>query len=131
MRLSSGLACLLLVSAIAIADEPAPKPITPAEAAKKVNEKVTVSMLVKSTGGRGNCYLNSEEDFNLATNFTIFISKDVKEKFKKAGIENPAEYYNKKTIEVTGKVILFEEKTPRIPVAEPDQIKVVEKAKEG
>jgi DNA/RNA endonuclease YhcR with UshA esterase domain len=119
---------LLVFPAIAFAEDP-PKPISPAEAAKKVNETVTVSMLVKSTGGRENCYLNSEEDFNLAMNFTIFISKDAKEKLKKAGIENPAEYYNKKTIEVTGKVILFEGKKPRIPITEADQIKVVEKAK--
>lgn len=122
----TALLSVFLIPVLVAADAPQPKPITPAEAAKKVTEKVTVAMLVKSTGGRGNCYLNSEEDFNLATNFTIFISKDVKEKFKKAGIDNPAEYYNKKTIEVTGKVILFEEK-PRIPVTEPEQIKVIEK----
>lgn len=126
MRLHSVLACLLLVPAFVLAEEPQPKPVTPAEAAKKLNEKVTVQMLVKSTGGRSNTYLNSEADFNLESNFTIFIDKDAKEKFKKAGIENPTEYYKNKTIQVTGTVVLFEKK-PRIAAAEPTQIKVIEK----
>ncbi len=124
MRLHSVLACLLLVPAFLLAEEPQPKPVTPAEAAKKLNEKVTVQMLVKSTGGRSNTYLNSEADFNLESNFTILIDKDAKEKFKKAGIENPAEYYKNKTIQVTGTVVLFEKK-PRIAAAEPTQIKVI------
>lgn len=124
MRLHSVLACLLLVPTFLLADEPQPKPVTPAEAAKKLNEKVTVQMLVKSTGGRSNTYLNSEADFNLESNFTILIDKDAKEKFKKAGIENPTEYYKNKTIQVTGTVVLFEKK-PRIAAAEPAQIKVI------
>ena len=33
-------------------------PISPAEAAKKINEKVVVEMDVKSTGVHGNHYLN-------------------------------------------------------------------------
>lgn len=124
MRLHSVMACLLLVPAFVFAEDPQPKPIAPAEAAKKLNEKVTVRMLVKSTGGRSNTYLNSEADFNLESNFTIFIDKDAKEKYKKAGIENPTEYYKNKTIEVTGTVVLFEKK-PRIAAAEPTQIKVI------
>ena len=126
MRLHSVLACLLLVPVLVLADEPPPQPITPAEAAKRLKEKVTVEMLVRSTGGRENTYLNSEEDFKLDANFTIFLSKDVKEKFKKAGVEDPAVHFKQKTIQVTGTVILFEKK-PRIAVTEPGQIKVVEK----
>src|SRR5579871_448031 len=129
MRLSSGFVGLLFVMCVAAAEDSAPKPITPAEAAKKVDEKVTVAMLVKSTGGRSNVYLNSEEDFMSATNFTIFIGKDSKEKFKKAGTENPVDYYKQKNIEVTGKVTLYEKK-PRIEVTAPEEIKVLEKAKE-
>ena len=126
MHLQSLLTCLLLVPVLAAADEPQPKPITPAEAAKKVNEKVTVQMQVKSTGGNENCYLNSEDDYKLDANFTIFISKDVKEKFKKAGIAEPAEHFDQKTILVTGTVTLFQKK-PRIALVEPDQIKIIEK----
>lgn len=125
MRLLFVLACLLFIPAFVPAEE-TPKPLTPAEAATKVKEKVTVQMQVKSTGGRENCYLNSEEDFKSDANFTIFLSKDAKEKFKKAGIENPVEYYKLKTIQVTGTVILVEKK-PRIAVIEPTELKVIEK----
>lgn len=103
-------------------------PITPAEAAKKINEKVVVEMEVKSTGGRNNHYLNSEEDFKDAKNFTIFISKDHLEAFKKAGIDNPSMHFKGKWIQVTGTVVL-EEAKPRIKVEKPDQIKTVTKAK--
>jgi hypothetical protein len=106
-------------------------PITPAEAATKINQKVVVKMEVKSTGGKNNFYLNSEEDFKDAKNFTIFISKDHVEKFKKAGVENPSMYYKGKTIQVTGTVVLEKadgtEKKPWIKVEEPDQIKVITK----
>lgn len=104
------------------------KPITPAEAAKKINEKVLVEMEVKSTGGRENHYLNSEEDFKDAKNFTIFIAKDKLEKFQKAGIESPSTYYKDKKIQVSGTVVLEKEK-PWIKVEEPDQIKVITKDK--
>lgn len=120
------LACLLLTPTIALAEDPTPKPLTPAEAAKKVREKVTVEMFVKSTGGNENCYLNSEEDFMSDANFTIFIPKDTKEKFKKLGIKNCAEHFDKKTIQATGTVILVEKK-PRIAIVEPDQLKIVDK----
>lgn len=103
-------------------------PITPAEAAKKINEQVVVEMDVKSTGGRENQYLNSEEDYKDAKNFTIFISKDHLEAFKKAGVENPSMHYKGKLIQVTGKVVLEKEK-PWIKVEKPDQIKIVTKAK--
>ena len=103
-------------------------PISPEEAAKKVNEKVVVEMDVKSTGGRENQYLNSEEDFKSAKNFTIFISKDHLPNFKKGGIENPAVHYKGKFIQVTGTVELHEKK-PQIKVEQPDQIKIMVKEK--
>ena len=103
-------------------------PITPAEAAKKINEKVLVEMEVKSTGGKENHYLNSEEDFKDAKNFTIFISKDLLEKFKKAGIESPSMHYKDKKIQVSGTVVLEKEK-PWIKVEDPDQIKIIAKEK--
>lgn len=129
MRLNLILTCLLLAPLMAVADESAAKPLTPAEAAKKVKEKVTVEMVVKSTGGMENCYLNSEEDFKLDSNFTIFLPKDTKDKLKKAGIEDPYEHYLNKTIQVTGTVILFEQKKPRIAVTEVNQIKIIETKK--
>lgn len=127
MRLPAFFFLLCLIQAIELAAVEN-TPITPAEAAKKVNEKVVVAMEVKSSGGRNNCYLNSEEDFMNARNFTIFISKDDMEKFKKAGVEKPAEYYKGKSIEVTGTVVLVKEK-PQIAVDKPEQIKVISKDK--
>ena len=126
MRIYSLLACLLLVPTLTLGENPRPKPLTPTEAAKKVREKITVEMLVKSTGGNENCYLNSEADFMAEANFTIFIPKDTKEKFKKLGISNPAEHFDNKTIQATGTVILVEKK-PRIAIVEPDQLKIIEK----
>lgn len=127
MRAFTGILLLTLMpAAMVVAAEV--KPIPPAEAAKKVNEKVVVEMEVKSTGGKGNAYLNSEEDFNSAKNFTIFIGKDHLEKFKKTGVENPRDFYKGKTIQVTGTVVLEKEK-PWIKVEEPDQIKLVAKDK--
>jgi len=107
------------------ADEPA-KAITPAEAAKKVNEKVTVEMEVKSTGGREACFLNSEADYKDAKNFAVFISEAALAKFKEAKIENPKEHYKGKLVRVTGTVVLYRER-PEIKVEEPEQIVVVEK----
>jgi hypothetical protein len=124
MRLSSVLIALALAPA-AMADDP--KPLTPADAAKKVNEAVLVEMEVKSTGGKTNRYLNSEEDYKSADNFTIFLPKEILGKFTDAKIDDPADYYKGKTIRVTGTVVLGDDKKPRIKVDAPDQIKVVEK----
>jgi DNA/RNA endonuclease YhcR with UshA esterase domain len=115
-----------IVVAGAWADEPPTKPLTPAEAAKKVNEKVTVEMEVKSTGGNSNCYLNSEADFKDSKNFAVFIPQAAKAKFKAAKIDDPREYFKGKVIRVTGTVTLNEDK-PRIKVDSPDQIVTVEK----
>ena len=129
MRLSALRIVLCLIPALAVDCCRRDPPITPAAAAKKINEKVLVEMEVKSTGGRENHYLNSEEDFKDAKNFTIFISKDLIDVFKKAGIENPSMHYKEKVIQVTGTVVLEKEK-PWIKVEEPDQIKIVTKEKE-
>lgn len=125
MRFSALVLMLALFSTAALAD-PKDKPLTPAEASKKVNEKVTVEMEVKSTGGNVNVYLNSETDFKDAKNFAVFIPKESVEKFKKAKIEEPKEYYKGKIIHVTGTVTLVKEK-PQLKVEEPELIKVVEK----
>ena len=99
--------------------------IKPADAAKKINEKVVVHLEVKSSGGKENVYLNSEADFNDAKNFTIFIPKERVTEFVKAGIDRPADHFNGKWIKVTGTVVLEQQK-PRVVVESPDQIKVVE-----
>jgi DNA/RNA endonuclease YhcR with UshA esterase domain len=128
MRLASFLVPLFLLAPLLMSAAETPPPLTPAEAAKRVNEKVVMQMEVKSTGGDNNRYLNSEEDYKDAKNFTIFISKNDLLKFKNAGIEKPEVHFKGKLIEVTGTVVLQKEKA-QIKVEEPDQIKIVTKDK--
>src|SRR5262249_6216011 len=104
-----------------------PEPIGPAEAAKKVSEEVTLRMQVKSAALReGVCFLNSEEDFKDAKNFTLFIDKQSLAKFKEAKSQDPAAHFKGKTVQVKGKVTLYRDR-PEIKVGGPDAIKVVEK----
>jgi DNA/RNA endonuclease YhcR with UshA esterase domain len=125
MRLPAVLLALMLVMA-ARGDDPPAKPISPAEAAKKVNEKVTVELEVKSTGGKGVCFLNSEADYKDANNFTVFIPETTLEKFKAAKVDDPGAHFKGKRVRVSGTVTLYREK-PQIKVEDPDQIKVVDK----
>ena len=121
-----GLACCFLSMPLVLAEDK-PKPLGPAEAAKKVNEEVTLQMEVKSATLRENvCFLNSEEDFKDAKNFTVFIDKEALAKFKEAKIEDPAAHFKGKTVQVKGKVTLYRER-PEIKLSGPDAIKVVEK----
>jgi DNA/RNA endonuclease YhcR with UshA esterase domain len=84
-------------------------------------------MEVKSAALRGSvCFLNSQEDFKDARNFTVFLGKDALEKFREAKIEDPAAHFKGNTILVTGKVTLYRDK-PQIAVDGPDQIKIEEK----
>jgi DNA/RNA endonuclease YhcR with UshA esterase domain len=110
---------------LTLAEEP-PKPIGPAEAAKKVNEEVTLRMEVRSAALRsGVCFLNSEEDFKNPDNFTVFLDKEALAKFKEAKIDDPAAHYKGKIVQVKGKVTLYRNR-PEIKVSGRDAIKVVE-----
>jgi DNA/RNA endonuclease YhcR with UshA esterase domain len=103
------------------------KPITPAEALTKVDQKVTVEMEVKSSGG-GNTsrYLNSLPDYKDKNNFTVVILRSDLAGFKKLGIEDPADFYKGKTIQVTGAVSVYKGQV-QIKVTDPSQIKVIDK----
>src|SRR5581483_1404460 len=83
------------------------QPLTPEEAAKKVDQQVTIQMQVRSSGGNRNRYLNSRPDFAAADNFTIFIPEAAVPSFVQAKIERPEEHFYGKTIQVTGTVTLF------------------------
>ena len=91
MRIRSVMALLLsgLVVIQAVAEDI--KPLTPVEAIKKVNEEVTVQMLVKGAKNRlekrGEIYLDSEEKFRDEKNLGIVITKIGATKFKEAGGE--------------------------------------------
>jgi DNA/RNA endonuclease YhcR with UshA esterase domain len=107
------------------------KPIGPEEAAKKVNEKVQVLMEVKSAKlTKKVCFLNSEEDYKDAKNFTLFIDEETLAKFKEAKIEDPAAHFKGKLVEVKGSVTLYRDR-PEIKLTGPSDIKVIEKKKDA
>ena len=103
------------------------RPITAEEALKRVDQRVTVLMEVKSTGGNTARFLNSESDFRSEKNFAVFIPNLALSSYKKAGIDDPGQFYKGKTISVTGQVVLSQER-PVIRAENPDQIKVVNTA---
>ena len=87
MRRLYGFAVLVLLPWVSLArGDDAPKPIGPAEAAKKVGEQATLRMAVKSDALRSSvCFLNSEEDFKDKKNFTLFLGGEALKKFKSLG----------------------------------------------
>jgi hypothetical protein len=127
MRGTVLMACLLLVT-FAKAEES--KPLSPADAIKKVNEKVVVEMKVRAAKDRlekrGEIYLDSEEDFRDPKNLGVVITKAGAAKFAADGIRDVAAHFKGKTIRVTGTVTI-QEKRPRIEITEPAQIRIVKK----
>lgn len=127
---------LALLAALAVgiggllaADDP--KPVTPAEAIKRIGQPtVVVEMSVKTAKDRlekrGVVFLDSEDDFKHADNLGVAVSAEAAAKFKLKGVADPAEHFRGKTIRVKGCVMRFEER-PYLPVHDPDQITVVEK----
>lgn len=108
--------------------KPAAKVIPAAEARNHVGEECTVEMTVKSSKNaapRNTYFLDSEEDFHDEKNLAVIISYDHADKFKAAGIDDPADHYRGKAIRVTGKII-NEEDQVRIHVEDPKQITLVE-----
>jgi hypothetical protein len=124
MGSASGIIALVCVFLVA-ADE---KPLMPAEAVKKVDEKVVVQMLVKASKNRlekfKEIYLDSELDFKDEKNLAIVITESCAAKYKDTGIDEPAGHFKDKTIRVTGTVTL-KDKRPRIEVNDPKQIEEV------
>ena len=103
-------------------------PIPAAQAREHVGERRTVETTIrasKDAARRREYYLDSEPDFGDEKNFAVVISHDHADKFKAAGIEDPAGHFKGKTIRVTG-TIIREDQQVRIRVEAPEQIKVVE-----
>jgi DNA/RNA endonuclease YhcR with UshA esterase domain len=118
---------VVLLLACRFADDTKPPAVSPADAAKKVGEKVTVEMAVKSVGrGKSGVYfLNSEPNFRTDGNFTLFIDKAAAARFKKAGISDPAEHFDGKKVRASGTVKLYRDR-PEIAIEDPKQIGLVE-----
>lgn len=123
MRSMSGIVFVLSFAFIAVSDD-ATRPLTPSEALTKIDQKVTVLMEVKSTGGNTARYLNSEADFRADKNFAIFIPNIALSAFQKANIADPGKHYYGKTILVSGTVAVVQNR-PQIRVEDPTQIKIV------
>jgi DNA/RNA endonuclease YhcR with UshA esterase domain len=121
------LALALAVVALAAEDKEA-KPLSPAEAIKRVGQKVTVEMRVRASKNalehRGEIYLDSEENFRDEENLAVVINKDGAARFKEAGVDDPAAHFKGKTVRVTGTVTL-QEKRPRVVVNDPKQLRLV------
>jgi acetyl esterase/lipase len=101
--------------------------ITAPEARDHLDERATVEMTVRASKDgthRKEYYLDSEEDYDHEDNCAVVISYDHADKFKKAGIDDPAAYYRGKAIRVTG-TIIREADQVRIRVSDPEQIRVV------
>ena len=127
MRVSGVVLALAVLSALALAEDKAAGPLTPEQAAKKVNEECTVQVEVLSTGkGKAVVFLNSRKDFKAADNFTVFINKEGVNKLKEAKVEDPAAHFKGKKVRVTGTVKLYRDK-PQIVVEKAEQIRMVEK----
>jgi hypothetical protein len=115
---------------VTLAAEEKEKPLTPAEAIKRIDKQVTVEMKVKASKNAlakfKEIYLDSEENYKDEKNLAIAISESCVAKYGKLDIKDPAAHFKGKTIRVTGKVIL-RQKRPRIEVSDPKQIQIVVK----
>ena len=101
-------------------------PLTPLEAASRINEQVTVEMLVRATKNCPHCsqiFLDSEEDHHDPNNLAVAVTETGAARFKGARIGDPALHYKGKTIRVTG-VVTLKDNRPRIEVDDPGQIEV-------
>lgn len=97
--------------------------LTPAEAAKKAGEKVTVQYAVQSVGGKTNLYLNTEKDFRAKDNFAVVLGPNAQAgKWAKAG----ADTFTGKTVRATGTVKL-NNGNPQLEIADPKDLEIIEK----
>jgi hypothetical protein len=128
MRRLTAVAFLALAFATGVAAEE--KPLTPAEAIQRVDEKVVVEFPVKATKNRleqrKEIYLDSEENFRDPKNLGVIITEAGAAKFKDQGIADPAEHFKGKTIRVTG-TMTKENDRYRLLVDDPKQIRIVER----
>lgn len=102
-------------------------PISAPEARTRINEQITVEMVVKAAKNCQRCslmFLDSEEDHHDPKNFAVAVTETGKGKFREAKIDDPAGHFKGRTIRVTGKVIVKDDQ-PQIEVDEPRQIEAV------
>lgn len=101
--------------------------MTPIEAISRINESVTVEMLVQRTKcctGSRQVFLDSEPNYRDPNNLGLVITEAARAKFTEAGIDDPTEHFKGRTIRVRG-VVLRKDKGPAIEVSDPSQIEMV------
>jgi DNA/RNA endonuclease YhcR with UshA esterase domain len=106
-------------------------PLSPREAANRVNEQVTVEMLVKAAKNCAHClqiFLDSEEDHHDPNNMAVAVTDTGKIRFREVGINDPAGHFKGKLIRVTG-VVTLKDKRPQIEVGDPRQMEIVQQGK--
>jgi hypothetical protein len=102
---------------------------SPENARDLTNERHVFEMVVRSSkmeAGDGPCYLDSEKDYRNAKNLAIRIDRDDLHEFRMVGIDQPEQFYLKKTIRVTGvAVVARKDKQIELHVFCPSQMKVI------
>jgi len=101
--------------------------LSPVEAINRVNESVTVEMLVQRTKcctGSSQVFLDSEPNHRDPKNLGVVVTESGRAKFAEAGIDDPTAHFKDKTIRVCG-VVIRKEKGPYIEVTDLTQIEVV------
>ena len=102
-------------------------PLSALEARTRLNEQVTVEMLVNAAKNCQRCslmFLDSEEDHHDPKNMAVAVTETGKGKFKEAKIDDPAGHFKGKTIRVSG-MVTVKDKQPQIEVSDPRQIEMV------
>jgi alkaline phosphatase D len=96
--------------------------LSPADAAKKAGETVTVQFVVQSVGGKANLYLNSQKDFRAKENFAVVLpTKAQTGPWAKAG----PDAFVGKAIRATGKVSLTKQGAAQLEIADEKSLEVV------
>ena len=96
--------------------------LAPADAAKKVGEKVTVQFAVRSVGGKTNLYLNSQKDFRARDNFAlVLLMKAQTGAWAKAGPDT----FVGKTVRATGKVEMTKQGAVQLEIAAERGLEIV------
>ena len=101
--------------------------LSPVEAINRINESVTVEMLVQRTKcctGSKQVFMDSEQDYHDPKNLGVIVTESGRAKFTEAGIDDPTAHFKGKTIRVRG-VVIRKEKGPYIEVSDPSQIEMV------
>lgn len=101
--------------------------LTPVEALSRLNQEVTVEMLVQRTKcctSSRQVFLDSEPNHRDPKNLGVIVTEIGRAKFAEAGIDDPTAHFKGKTIRVHG-VVIRKEDRPYIEVNEPSQIEIV------